>query len=483
MNKKENKKIKVLVYGDSPACSTGFAQVIRGIFNRLGKSGKYDIDIIGINDRGGWKDPEQYPYRIFPAASPVATGTDYHGRPKLLATLLGKDPDIVHKPWDIVFLLNDPFILEQPVEIFGKGALDVISQIQQQFNQKLPPEYKFKTVYYIPVDSPLKPNWIEKSIALSDYPIAYTEYARREIEKADNELSTPTQVPLRTEIIYHGVDMNVFRPLPEEERQDFRDHFFSGKVNKETFVVIVVARNQLRKDLPRTMQIFKEFQKRRPDSFLYIHAQLHDAWGSLLEYGKQFGLEYGKDWGAPARFNANTGYSLEMVNNLYNAADCVLSTTLGEGFGFYNLEGFATKKVVLAPNNTVHPEIFGYNPKDDLDIDKLCTTVRGIPLKCQSNLSEWATYGPGDMERVRPLVNTEDAVKKLIWVYDNPDKVQQIVDRAYEWVKDYTWDKVAVQWDALFTRVVKQLEYERAEARKQGPVQGSVPEPAALQMG
>ena len=293
------------------------------------------------------------------------------------------------------------------------------------------------------------------------------KYGKEEIIKADEFLDRPTGIGKRMKTIYHGVDLDVFKPVPEKLRKEFRAKFSEGKIKDETFLVVAIARNQRRKDLPRTMQVFSEFQKRRPDSFLYFHCQETDAWGSLREYARNWNLKIGEDWGVPAKFSANTGFPLEIVNLVYNAADCIISTSVGEGFGFYNIEGFATKAPVLAPNNTTHPELFNYDKDEDIsDMDKLYKKVRGIPAKCHDTSSEWATYGAEDFERVRPLANVDDMVKKLIWIYDNPAKVKQIADRAYKWIQDYDWKLIAKKWDDLFQQTYDELEKERAKVKK-----------------
>ncbi|MCG3204062.1 MAG: hypothetical protein KCHDKBKB_00765 [Elusimicrobia bacterium] len=465
---KEKKPIKVLAWCDSPAVSTGFATVSRGILKHLANTGDYLIDIIGINDRGGYKDPYEHPYRIYPAKAGIDVNGDYHGRPTLISALLGKDKELL-PPWDIVFLLNDPFILEEPIQVFNTGTLPVIKKTQETWKEKIDPGFWFKTIYYIPVDSPIKGNWVDASIAHCDYPVSYSNYGKAEIEKADQGLGNPTKVGDRMKTIYHGVDLTQFKPITPEERKAFRDKFFEGKVHDETFVVTSVARNQLRKDIPRTMKIFREFQKRRPDSFLYIHAAEKDAWGSLREYATMFGLELGKDWAVPAGFSAHYGFPTTFMNDLYNSSDAILSTTLGEGVGYYNLESFATKTLVVAPDNTVHPELFNYDPKkvDVGNIQNLpdTETLRGLPYKSGSTSSEWATYGPQDFERVRPLGNVDDAVKKLVWAFDNPDKVKKITQNAYDWIQDYTWEKIGDQWDKLFKEVYDELEKERSKAR------------------
>ena len=462
--KKEQKIIRVLAWLDSPACATGFASVARGILTYLGTHG-YLIDVIGINDTGGWKDPQKYPYRIYPAKPGIMEG-DYFGRPRLINAVLGQDKEI-RPPWDIIFTLNDPFILEQPLPVFNKGALDILKETQDVFLKKLPPRFWFKLVSYWPIDSPIKPNWVDRSVSLPNISVAYTNYGKNEVADADRQLDKPTKIVDRMRVIYHGIDTSVFNPPPQHEVDEFRTQFFENKVKKDTFLISVIARNQLRKDLPRTLQIFSDFIRRRPDSFLYIHAQENDAWGSLREYARNWrNLEFGVNWAVPNKFTANQGFPVKEVNKIYNASDCILSTSLGEGFGFYNLEGFATKTLVVAPNNTVHPELFNYDKNEDIsDLDKIYQKLRGIPLKCRSTSSEWATYGSQDFERIRPIVNVDDALKKLIWVYENPDKVKQIEEQAYKWVQNYDWTIIAEQWNQLFRQVYKELENERKETK------------------
>jgi len=461
--KEQNKKIKVLVWGDSPASATGFATVIRGVFNELAKTGKYDIDIIGINDTGGWKDPEKFPYRIYPARSSIEEGVDYHGRHRLINAMTGREPEI-KAPWDLLFVLNDTFILEFPV-VGDQGISQIIADLQKQSIEKLPVEYFFKTIVYCPIDSPVKGNWIANGVAPFNYVVAYTKYGKRQIEKANSLLIDSSDVGDRTKVIYHGVNLDTYKTIEDKEIiKDFRSKFFRGLVQDHTLLVTSVARNQMRKDIPRTLQIFKEFQKRRPDSFLYLHCQETDAWGSLREYAKLFNLEFGKDWGVPKSFHANFGYSADTLNKIYNASDCILSTTHGEGWGFYNTEGFATKTIVVAPNNTVHPELFNYDADEDISDMNSLKELRGVPVKCGSTLSEWVTYGPADLERSRPLVNVEDAVKKLVWVYDNPEKVAEIEERAYKWVQQFTWQDISRQWDELFMQAYADLEKQRQEA-------------------
>ncbi len=466
--------IKILAYGDSPVVPSGFGTVMYNIFSRLGNTQDYSIDIIGINDRGAWKDPDLHPYHVY--AAEIHREKDPFGRASFIDILRGGGLDL-QPPWDIVFMFNDPFVLEAEIPYFKLGTIPAAKDIQKTHYTQLPPEMWFKTIGYFPVDSPLKPHWINGAIAQVDKPVLYTQYALNEFQKANDLLDAPHEI--NPQVIPHGNNFDHFYPLEKVVTQQFRRDFFKKSVREETFLVVAVGRNQVRKDLARTMKIFREFQKRRPDSFLYIHAQDQDAWGSLMEVGYQLGLKQGKDWNFPEDFAASKGFPHEILNGIYNSADCILSTTLGEGWGLPLTEAMATKTIVLAPNITSIPEIFNTQKiKKITDMETLVNQpIRGIPLLAGSTSSEWVNLGAKDLERFRPLTNVDDAVQKLLWIYDNQDKLQPIIDRAFDWIQQLNWDNVVQQWDKLFKQTFKELEIERKnpESTQQKRAKDSIP--------
>lgn len=461
MSKKEEKKIKILVHADSPDVATGFGTVTRNIFRYLANTGKYDITIFGVNDRGGWKDPVKHPYKIYPTVSPASRGMDVYGRMRLLNIIRGADADI-RPPFDIIFTLNDPFIYEERIPGIEQGTLRAISEIGRVYREKFSPDTWYKIISYWPVDSEVKENWVHEAVDVADVSVAYTNFGKEELEIfSGNEHEV--------DVIYHGTDTENFFPISEKEKAYFRKQFFQGKLDDEAFIVGIVARNQMRKDIPRAMRIFKEFQKKRPQSILYIHAKETDAWGSLKEYARQLGLEYGKDWMTPAAFNENIGFPIEALNKIYNVIDVHMSTSLGEGWGLPITEAMATKTVNIAPLHTSIPEIFGVGGLRNVDIEdanKLNeeNELRGMPVKAGSTLSEFVTFGPEDYERFRPVVNVDDAVKKLVWLHDNPKERKAIAERAYTWVQQYSWNNVVKDWDNLIQETYHQLEEERQNA-------------------
>lgn len=481
--KTENKKIRVLALCDSPTQATGFAQVSRNILRGLAATGKYEIDVIGINYYGDFYDRQEHPYNIYPA---MPQGyVDMYGRGRLLNAINGQEAKFgLKQPWDIVFTIQDPFVIE------GLGVdypfAEQLKVSRELWKRTLGPELWYTWIGYFPVDSEIKENWVTRSIALPDFPVAYCEWGQKQILKYDrDEFKTIFNIALtegagkqkatitsknlldRVSVIHHGVDTNTFKPLPAEERREFRNKYFGDQLKENTFLIVNVSRNQPRKDLARTLMAFSKFKKIVPDSFLYLHCKAQDVGGSIYELARNFDLVIGRDYTVPDDFNAGIGYPVETVNKIYNAADLCVTTTLGEGWGFITTEAMATRTPIIAPNITSILDIF--NSYDfDYSEEVLATSdkLRGIPIKAGSNSSEWICLGLEDNERIRPLTNVDDMVEKMLWVYKNPKLVKPIVDRAYEWVQGLSWDKIIEQWNDLFTKAYETLEKERAVGKR-----------------
>ena len=471
------KKIKVLALCDTPTSATGFAQVARNILTGLVNTGKYEIDVIGINYNGDYYDREKYPYNIYPAM-PQGQG-DIFGRDRLINVLNGNEQKLT-PPWDLVFTIQDPFIVEGMGLRFAFG--EQLRLLSEMWRRQLPPLLWFNWIGYFPVDADLKENWVQRGVALPQYTVAYCEWGKSKMLKWDREEfemnfnikleqnSTETKrarfalpsLKDRIDVINHGVDIKDFYPLPVEDKKKFRKEFFQGKVKDDTFLIVNVSRNQPRKDITRTIAAFAAFKKIVPNSYLYIHAKANDAGGSIDEMARNFDLRPGDDYALPQNFNPNEGYSLDVVNNIYNAADLCVTTTLGEGWGFITTEAMAVKTPILAPNITSILDIFNsYDFAEGKETLDESVKLRGIPVKAGSTTSEWVCLGIEDNERIRPLTNVDDMVEKMLWVYRNPAKVNKIVDRAYEWVKTLSWENIVKQWDDVFMKAYKDLQTER----------------------
>jgi glycosyltransferase involved in cell wall biosynthesis len=396
-------KIKLLFYGDSPTVATGFGTVTRNILTGLHATGKYDIQVLGVNY---WGDPHPYPFPIWP----IGVGSnDPYGRQRAY-DMMARQLD-----YDVLFFFQDSFILES---IIGPG-LDKLRQAKN-----------FVSMVYYPIDGVPKKRWID-CMAKVDVPVTYTEFG-----KTESILACPS-IADRLKVIPHGANPKDFYPLPDEAIASFRRDYFGKHAGK--FIVTNVNRNQQRKDIPRTLMAFKEFKRRRPNSVLYLHMATKDQGWDLAEVIAGMGMRMGEDVIMPGNnFGPNQGYPISVVNQIYNSSDVIVSTTVGEGWGLSTVESMACRTPVIFPRNTALVEIVGENEE------------RGYLVNSGSTPDEFCVL-PNDNEIMRPVASVTGLAEKLIHVYDNNEEAQAKADAAYSWVKsNLVWEQhIVPQWDAL----------------------------------
>lgn len=405
--KAEEKKAKVVFYGDSPTCATGFGQVSRNILPSLLASGRYDVDILGINY---WGDPHEYPFRIWPMA--INNQRDPYGRQRLQQHL--HDPSL---QMDILFFLQDTFILD--------FLPTLISSLKQSGK-------KFKSVFYYPVDGLPKRTWIEAANCV-DYPVTYTQFGK------DMSIQVLPEIADKIQVIPHGVNPKVFFPAPEADVRKFREQFFGAMADK--FIFTNVNRNQQRKDIPATIRAFKEFQKYRPNSLLYLHMAAVDQGWNLPEVIKAFDLDITKDVILPQNFTPANGFPLNVLNMIYNASDAIISTAVGEGWGLSWTEAMATRRPVIFPNNTC--------------LGQYITEETGYPYPSGGD-ADHITILPNDNEVPRPTSHIGKMVERMIEAYDNREEAARRAQNAYDMVtNNLVWDKhINPKWVSFFDRIL-----------------------------
>jgi len=408
-----NKKIKVLAYCDSPTCATGFGTVSRNIFEALHRTGRYEIDVLGINY---WGDPHGFPYRIWPTGTNAQK--DPYGREKVMTM-------IPQMEYDILFLLQDTFILN-----FVPRLLEKLKSAGKTF----------KSICYFPIDGIPKEDWI-KTVDSADNLVAYSEFGKRMSKEAFPAVQEMQVIP-------HGANTTDFKVLPSDEVENFKRMYFGKHADK--FIITNLNRNQHRKDIPRTIAAFKEFRKEVPKSILYLHMAAQDQGWNLFEVIKSYGFNTNDDIIFPENFGPNQGYPREVVNMIYNASDLVVSTALGEGMGMSWLEAMATKTPVLMPNNTAMTEFI--------------TEDRGY--LCDSGTSAaLTTVLANDNEVIRPLVDVADMANKMVTIYDDYPEALVRAENAYKWIKQsMNWQgNIGREWVKLFDKVYKDLMIEKVE--------------------
>ena len=296
--------MRLLFIGDAGTPS-GFSQVSGALLPRWQRAG-YDIAILGV-DYVGDPNPLASQYRMYPAH----LGGDYMG--------VGRVTDIVAREQpDRIVILND-------------------SHVVASYMQALDPAWHSRVLAYVPVDGVgLHPSQVTP-LNTAGAIVAYTEFGLAELQAA--ELDGPILA-----VIPHGINRDIFSPGDQAAARR------ACGIPPGAFVVLAVNRNQPRKALWLTMQVFKLFlDATGANAHLIYHGDIDDhAGGPMLHWARQFGIvnrfHYNKG------LKASRGVAPAELANLYRAADVQISTTRGEGWGLTPMEGMACGLAQMIPD-------------------------------------------------------------------------------------------------------------------------------------
>ncbi len=433
-------KIKILAWGASPQVITGFGVVMRKILCNLYRMypGKYDVSMVGINHKGDFYDefeitggPENGRFRQWPAMQVGSTTVHMYGHHKFLSLLDQLDL----KEFDLIFLFEDPFWVGGIIPGTNPQAIyiDVIrSKMAAKGAAHVP------IVAYFPIDGIPNPKWLT-NISKIDIPITYLNFGK------DACIEAAPQLKDRIFTIPHGVDTNEFFPISEMEKKTFKRAMF-GDEFVDKFMFLNVNRNQIRKLIPSTLIAFKRFQELTNNAaFIYLNMKPVESTGwNLFECCNSLGLTPGVDVMVPPQFEVSKGLPLNELNKAFSSADALVSTAVGGGWELAVTQAFATKTVVIAPNNTSHTELLG-NQEDENE-------RRGLLYKSGEKLSQQIIF-TSDNSVVRPLPDLDDMVDKMLLIYNNKELRNKLQENAYTWaVNNISWEKdVVPKFDYFFT--------------------------------
>ena len=382
-------KIKVLWVGDG-GVATGFARVNHSIYGNLPK-GKYEIHHLAINYRGDpYPDAKALLY-------PAVLGGDLFGIGRLKKMVENIKPDMI-------FILNDSWMIPQYLE-------------------QIPDTYVKKVVTYFPVDAkPLDSEWVIPISQLT-VPVTYTEYAREAVlEHAPNA---------DVRVIPHGIDRKVFHPV---------DSMVARKklagLTEDDFIFLNANRNQPRKRVDLTIKGFARFAKDKPSNVkLYLHMGIEDMGWHVIRLCDRFGIADRLVLStmdlSPAKYVSDAH-----LNNIYNACDVGINTSMGEGWGLTSFEHGACGKAQIVPNSSACKEIYGEDRAILLPIDHYETYPQ--------ILTEGA------------VVTEDGIVEAMERYYSDTELREQHAVNLYEYITapQFDWKNIAKQWDAIFEEVI-----------------------------
>lgn len=409
----EKSSIKLLSYTDSASTCTGYGIVAKNILSYLYNTGRYDIHQLAINYPPRFTRINEIPW--VQISSKLLDPNEPYGKVLFLRNVAEGD-------YDIIWIMNDTYVVYDIV-----NDLENILKHKQSSGRKVP-----KIVFYYPVDCHVQEK-ASSMIRFADVPVCYNDYGKVET------LKTLPDVENKLGQIPHGVDTSVFFSFAPEKQQELKYKFLGRNADK--FLFLNVNRNSHRKQLARCIYAFSEFKKQVPQSILLLHTQPVDGTnsGSVIDLRvvvNELGLSFEDDVLFPKNYEPSRAFPDALMNELYNAADCFITTHLGEGWGLAVSESMAAGTPVIAPNNTAMPQMLGENSE------------RGY-------LYEMSDYFFPENSGLRPFGYTEDVVLEMFKVMRaGPKNKNKKVKLAREWAEQYDWKDICVEWDELFQNVL-----------------------------
>jgi len=389
--------MKILWMSDSPTSPSGFGNVSRFVCAGLAQRG-HQVSILGWQAHGSpepWNGCTLYPVRH-----------DGFGADVLLIYLQRLQPDILVTLADVWWLT---FIANPIIAGFMRTA-------------------GIPWALYYPIDGDmgqgrLPSSWVH-ILQTVDLPIAMSEYGR-EVSRANGLI--PAYIP-------HGVDTSVFCP-PADRRAAKRAIGYDGK-----FVILSDARNQPRKLIPRTLEIFRRFAEEKRDVLLHLHCDPDDPAAQTVEYYYDLRADI-EFLGLCDKVRLTTGMSvatgltLEKLAAIYQASDVHLLSSWGEGFGLPTLQAAAAGVVPMASDYTASREL---------------VLGHGEPIRVQRFVADH--FGLR-----RALIDIDDAAGCLERLYRDRRLLASKSTAAQHFAEAYDWRQVVPQWHALLENKVPPL--------------------------
>jgi len=250
------------------------------------------------------------------------------------------------------------------------------------------------------------------------------------------DLDRYTDTPIdENPMIYHGVDIDVFKPMPAQEREIMRNKLGLGF--KTLFSS--VGRNTNRKQIPRLLKALRIALDKLDDPNalgLVIHCgdpvdSMNMGGWKLPDLIKDYGLSNNVMF-SDGSSNPLHGISREDLANLYGCTDAHVLATGGEGFGIPSAEAMSCGIPIILPDNSTGPELIGADNE------------RGWLIPCSESIvgPRWGVE--------MGLVNCELLADALVEVHTKPNEVKKRGKAARKWAVDnLDWDNITKQFHDL----------------------------------
>ena len=265
------------------------------------------------------------------------------------------------------------------------------------------------------------PDGCDNILRKVNMPIAMSRFAQKQVEDCHK---------LKSFYIPHGVNTSRFYKLTDNEKLLLRKRW--GLDNK--FVIGVVARNQPRKMLDRTIKVAAEICKKIDNAIFFMHCDPFDsaAGFSILKLIERYNLQ-NRFIFSGVKFHS--GFSYQQMNEIYNLMDIFLLTTSGEGFGVPIIEAQSCEVPVVVTDYTTTKELV------------LDDGQSGEAIKLSSEVTgSWAVE--------RAIMDDNDCIDKIMKLYNDKDlRIKYGQNGRNKCLNIYDWNKIIPQWENLFKKI------------------------------
>lgn len=384
---------KIMFWGDSPTAGTGFGNVLKFIIKHLPRE-QFDISVLGIYYDN---TPHDLDCRIYP----VKLSAELHDKKEIHHIIKSQKPDII-------FILSDIWVIDGMLLFFKEYNI----------------HKKTKIVAYMPVDAKdHNPDWY-KNVKYIDKLVVYNKFGQDVVKEA-----CPS---VKTEIIEHGVDSEVFYKLPHSKQELRKIMFPDSPELDNSFIFLNAGRNQPRKTIDISMRAFAEFAKGKSDVYLYMHCGSIDMHIDVLRLGKILGIDDRIIMSTSTPGLPNV--PIEKLNMIYNFCDAGLNSGLGEGFGLPNAEQAAVGKPQIVPDHSALTDLYS-------DCGLLVPAKISISLK--------------DLTTTARMILPEDMAQHMDLLYSNKEVYNNLAIKSQAKFNSpqYSWKEIAKQWSKLFNKL------------------------------
>ncbi len=265
-------------------------------------------------------------------------------------------------------------------------------------------------------------NWL-KVIKSANEIVAMTDFGKNILEA--NGVKSTT--------IYHGVDLNLFKPTSYENIKKIRNN---GGLPDDAFIVGGVFKNMQRKNPQQYLQAFKIFldklpKKEQENCLILLHTNPRMVAGSELDL-----IQHAYDYGIPER---NIAFSSVMMPPasmpmIYQLMDVYLQLGGMEGFCIPLAEAMACGKPIIATDSTTHPELL-----NGTGLISPCPTFTNKPKARVT----YGTYNGVEGD----IANPWDVANKIYKLYkDKSLRIELGIKAAEQATKSFDLSMINEQW-------------------------------------